>query len=108
MSLLNDAASEMITPLLPIFLTATLGAGPAIVGFIGSEQRQDYTAIGDTVNLASRIEGLTKAHGRVLVSAATRAQCGPRFDFAAAGSYKVKGREAEVELFVPSRRRGDA
>lgn len=34
MSLLNDAASEMITPLLPIFLTAALGAGPAIVGFI--------------------------------------------------------------------------
>jgi len=33
-SLLNDAASEMITPLLPIFLTVTLGAGPAIVGFI--------------------------------------------------------------------------
>jgi MFS family permease len=33
-SLLNDAASEMITPLLPIFLTAALGAGPAIVGFI--------------------------------------------------------------------------
>jgi len=33
-SLLNDAASEMITPLLPIFLTATLGAGPAIVGLI--------------------------------------------------------------------------
>lgn len=33
-SLLNDSASEMITPLLPIFLTATLGAGPAVVGFI--------------------------------------------------------------------------
>jgi MFS family permease len=33
-SLLNDASSEMITPLLPVFLTATLGAGPAIVGFI--------------------------------------------------------------------------
>jgi MFS family permease len=33
-SLLNDAASEMITPLLPIFLTATLGAGPAVVGFV--------------------------------------------------------------------------
>jgi adenylate cyclase len=85
-----------------------LHTGPAIVGFIGSEQRQDYTAIGDSVNLASRIEGLTKAHGRVLVSAATRTHCGPRFDFAPAGSYKVKGREAEVELFMPSRRRGDA
>src|SRR3954471_2726219 len=33
-SLLNDAASEMITPLLPIFLTATLGAGSAIVGLV--------------------------------------------------------------------------
>jgi MFS family permease len=33
-SFLNDAASEMITPLLPIFLTATLGAGPAVVGFV--------------------------------------------------------------------------
>lgn len=33
-SLLNDAASEMVTPLLPILLTATLGAGPAIVGFV--------------------------------------------------------------------------
>jgi MFS family permease len=33
-SLLNDAASEMITPLLPLFLTATLGAGPAIVGLV--------------------------------------------------------------------------
>jgi MFS family permease len=33
-SLLNDAASEMITPLLPIFLTATLGAGPTVVGFV--------------------------------------------------------------------------
>lgn len=33
-SMLNDAASEMITPLLPIFLTATLGAGPAIVGLV--------------------------------------------------------------------------
>lgn len=33
-SLLNDAASEMVTPLLPIFLTATLGAGPAIVGLV--------------------------------------------------------------------------
>lgn len=33
-SFLNDAGSEMITPLLPIFLTTTLGAGPAVVGLI--------------------------------------------------------------------------
>ncbi|WP_456386514.1 hypothetical protein [Desulfolithobacter sp.] len=33
-SFLNDTASEMITPLLPLFLTATLGAGPAVVGLV--------------------------------------------------------------------------
>ena len=85
-----------------------LHTGPAIVGFIGSEQRQDYTAIGDSVNLASRIEGLTKEHGRVLVSAETRNRCGEAFDFTHSGSYKVKGRSAEVELYVPSRRGTDA
>ncbi len=95
-----------------------LHSGPAVVGFIGAQRKLDYTCIGDTVNLASRVEGLTKGVARVLVTRDTVIACGaepcgpddagpPELDpafpliFAARGSFVVKGRVAAVELHEP-------
>ena len=82
-----------------------INSGPAVVGMLGSQQRLEYTAIGDTVNIGSRLEGVTKGKARILVSQATRDACGDAFAFIAHGPVSVKGREEPLYIYEPRRKR---
>jgi adenylate cyclase len=102
---LQDFKRELGAEHLEFDVGIGLHSGPAVVGLIGSEKRREYTAIGDTVNLASRIEGLTKdAKRRILVSKDTAELCGDAFEFVSCGTFPVKGRAQPVELFEPRRK----
>jgi len=76
--------------------------GLTIVGNIGSKVRFNYTAIGDTTNLASRLEGLNKRYGTwLIISGATLAQQPDRSRFRRIEKVIVKGREGSIEVFTP-------
>jgi adenylate cyclase len=76
-----------------------LHVGDAVIGNVGSSDRMNYTALGATVNLASRLEGLNKNYGtRVLVSAAVRARVGHAFLFRSVDSITPKGFAEPIEV----------
>lgn len=81
-----------------------LHTGEAIVGNLGSRRRAQYTAVGDTVNVASRIEAATKEHPHpFLVSEAVAGRVQDRYCLTEIGEVTVRGREQPVRLFAVSR-----
>ncbi len=77
-----------------------LHSGEAVIGNIGSPTRMEFTAIGDTVNLASRLEGMTKEIGCViLASKSTIDAAGDSVNCGRSSEIKVKGRDEAVRVF---------
>jgi adenylate cyclase len=82
--------------------------GEPIVGNFGSVDRFDYTAVGDDVNLASRLEGMNKAYGtHIIISESTRAAVGDAFATREVDRIRVRGREQETVIHELLGRRED-
>ena len=77
-----------------------LNSGPASIGNMGSAARLSYTAIGDNVNLASRLEGANKAYGTyILISESTRLGAGEAIEVRELDYVKVKGKEQPIRVY---------
>jgi adenylate cyclase len=75
-----------------------INSGPAVIGNFGSKDRLDYTAIGDTVNLAARLESNAKP-GQILISENTYLKIQGKFETNTLDPIKVKGKEQPVTVF---------
>ena len=111
-----SAAREMVDVRLPRFnetidgkgfgngfrMGVGLNSGPFMSGNVGSARRLEYTVHGDTVNTASRIEGMTKTleHSILLADSTRRALRSSPDDLAFAGEFEVRGRTSQIALWT--------
>jgi adenylate cyclase len=84
----------------PFAVRVGIHFGDAVVGNIGSAERMNYTILGNSVNLAARLEGLNKEYGTtILVSEAVRERVEHRFRFDPVASVIAKGMTTETRVY---------
>lgn len=93
---LNDNRAQVSKPSLEIGIG--INSGEVSYGNIGSPGRLDFTVLGGAVNVASRIEGLTKSIGHRVLATAAIAEANPEY-FVACGFHEVRGLARPIELF---------
>jgi class 3 adenylate cyclase len=85
----------------PLALGIGIHRGPGLAGMIGSRERREYGFVGRTVNLAARVQSLTRTHGvEILVTEAVRAELGDGFELQAMPPERVKGIDEPVATWA--------